>query len=179
VGHVLYERDFNTISSMLHGLSEALGLSIVSENVDRHGSLIWEAGRRDDLNRYLTFALTEIGRDSSEPVIAELWIGADNGNRYARKLVQSWPFAPEHDLLDYPEIGGPRLRSEEMQLPGKRVVLPLATSGGKIIGAEAAGAKLIFRMGWAWNCVAHLSEAELSEEFVIPRLPPQEKHVRA
>lgn len=86
---------------MLDSIGEAFdvfckrtGLRVMTRGADKHGSLVWEAGASDELNRYLTLALTEHGRRDRPFYQAELWIGADNNIRYARSLNKSWRLLP-------------------------------------------------------------------------------------
>lgn len=66
-------------------------LAVITTEADKYGSLVWECGRSDGLNRYLTLACTveESGPSDSVPVDFEIIIAADNGKRYTRSTVYS------------------------------------------------------------------------------------------
>ena len=90
------------------------GFVVTARGIDRHGSLVWEAGRRDSLNRYVTLGITalpdtpnfveeirtaldnvanwRISFSGSRSVYSvELFIAVDDGERFARL-----PFAASH-----------------------------------------------------------------------------------
>lgn len=71
----------------------SLNLTVLSVEVDNHGSTIWEAGWvKDGLNRYLTAAVTlEDPSASKFPRFAvEIYGGVDDGVKFWRKKMQVW-----------------------------------------------------------------------------------------
>ena len=162
------ESDRSDITGIVREIAALLGLAMVADGIDNHGSLIWTAGRSDDLARQFTFALTEGGDGDAEPAVAELWIGADNGTRFMSKLIHRWAFNRERDLSGYSEP--PRLRMRVARINAHVAPLPLALLDGKIVGTADEESPLFVRLAWAWNLVAHVGEADLDGEFVAPRM---------
>lgn len=56
---------------------------VMTTAIDKYGSLVWEGGKRDTLNRYITLSFTPAGNDDVLYDMATS-TGADNGVRYAR-----------------------------------------------------------------------------------------------
>jgi hypothetical protein len=77
--------DSEKVNEILKGIKvqelEDLGIA------ERHGSYerTWSITMRDDLSRFLTVAITPV--ESPERPRIEVWIGADNGERFRRELV--------------------------------------------------------------------------------------------
>lgn len=80
------------VSIVFDSFCRTTGFNAMTTGADKHGSLVWEAGSIDGLNRYVTFALTERGRRSSPYYDAELSIGADDNRRYTHQVSKSWRF---------------------------------------------------------------------------------------
>jgi len=81
---------------------------VVDVAIERHGSWEWVAYRRDNLNRYVILALTELEQGPPLPMAraygVELWAGADDGQRYWRGLVSRFslmtaPFVIEEEYV--------------------------------------------------------------------------------
>ena len=73
------------------------GYVAMATAADRHGSLVWEAGREDTLNRYITYGITLLPapHDLKLPhYAAEMWVGADNHERFTRRLLDHSNIAP-------------------------------------------------------------------------------------
>ncbi len=68
------------------------GLTIITLGVDKHGSLVWEAGaHHHGLNRFLTLGVTEMPADEKHPetFVEDVIIGADDGLRYVSYTMNS------------------------------------------------------------------------------------------
>src|SRR5712692_9121183 len=65
-------------------------LAAITVAADKYGSFVWEAGRRDDLNRYITLALTPLSDTSRGGFHSEVIIGADNDSFYVRRTAFEW-----------------------------------------------------------------------------------------
>jgi hypothetical protein len=60
------------------------GFIFVAQGADRHGTLIWEVAKRDDLNRFITIGATLLERqaDVTERYVLTISIAADNNHRF-------------------------------------------------------------------------------------------------
>jgi len=68
--------------------------------VDRHGSIVWEAVRLDNLNRYVMLGFTILEHDPSEledKMILDGYVGADNGSAFHREHVDIEAHILGHD----------------------------------------------------------------------------------
>jgi hypothetical protein len=126
------------------------GYRVLAANADRHGSLIWEAGRARDLNRFILLGVTEVpsttipvglveriqktAGDIEATYEAELWIAADDNTRFTRVLFDHW----------------------FMFLSAQRPLMPTA----ELLSQWFAT---------AIDKVESLSRADLTEEYVVPR----------
>ncbi|MGD9712700.1 MAG: hypothetical protein AB7V46_11600 [Thermomicrobiales bacterium] len=151
-GHEAFQRLMQITSEQFVSTCKDKGYRVLVANADRHGSIVWEAGRANGLNRFILLGLTEVELTSiPEGVIertrqaigdieatfeAEVWVAADDNARFTRVLFDRWPvFLSE-----------------------------------KILGTPAEGAlSLVHRLNQAINRVEILTADDLTEEYLVSR----------
>ena len=84
-----FDDELRPISEAFGSFCQEAELELVSEAVERHGSVEWCAVRGGRLNRYITLALTPADAPSfpfTRGYRGEIWIEADDNQRFARLL---------------------------------------------------------------------------------------------
>jgi hypothetical protein len=76
----------------------------ISCGVERHGSWEWTARRAKTLNRFVVLAVVSAGVQPGpeSPFLYEVWVGADNGERYGRSLATRLAASFPHSKLGQP-----------------------------------------------------------------------------
>ena len=94
-------------------------LTVLASAADKHGSYVWEAAWQDDLTRYLTFSVTFLGTKVPKrqrllpdddgkmaalpalyyPCAFDVWVGADDGERYTGRVVSAWRYRREDQVV--------------------------------------------------------------------------------
>lgn len=77
---------FGTLEQLARASAAAKGFQALGSFAERHGSGEISFHKRQDLDRFASFALTEV-RGSCD---VESWAGADDGVRFVRKLISQF-----------------------------------------------------------------------------------------
>lgn len=145
------------ITLLFEAFCQDKGITIVNEEIDKHGGLVWEGIRQDALSRFLALSLTPL--PSSRPA---------DPTREAERVVR---WRSESYTL-------PRL-----PFPCRIEIQGGANNGARYHNVDPAGAdlrnardvsilfpeKLFERLAGAWKEILSLREEELTESFLVSR----------
>lgn len=77
------------ISATFRVFSDSVHLTVLANNIDRHGSIEWSAVQRGPLNRYMSLSFTPLVNEQANgteaPYQMEIWYSVDNTIRFQRK----------------------------------------------------------------------------------------------
>lgn len=133
------------------------GIKILNEEIDKHGSLAWEGVRQDELSRFLTLSLTPL--PSAHP--------ADPTQEVER------PVRWRSERYTLPRLAYPCRIEIQAGADNGAQFRNLAPVGFDLRTARDASAlfpeELFARLAAVWQEVLSLSEADLTESFLVSR----------
>lgn len=85
---------FGELTSVFLRHSVDNGFRTITTGADRHGSYVWEASRtREAVSSIVTLALTPyVGASERDYYLCEVWIAADDGHQFGRRLYHQKEF---------------------------------------------------------------------------------------
>lgn len=88
---------FRALGELIQDQCRKKDFSLLGPISERHGSWEWDFHKRSyNLDRFLIVALTNLPKilplENSFEYALEIWIGAEDGNLFVRRLIQAFPF---------------------------------------------------------------------------------------
>jgi hypothetical protein len=128
-------------------------LTVFVRGADKHGSIVWEAGERRELTRYLMLGATEILVDDGRRVQMDITVGADDGFHFTRRDLVSWEISTDELLSTSTAVYGsaaPHNGSRQTNTLEQQVVLHQ-------------------RLVAAWKTARALRSEDLDDTYIVPR----------
>jgi hypothetical protein len=129
------------------------GLTVFVRGVDKHGSIVWEAGERRELTRYLMLGATEILVDDGRRMQMDITVGADDGFHFTRRDLVSWELSTQEFMSTRTTVYGSAAPH----------------NGSRQTNTLEQQSALQQRLIDAWKTAQALRSEDLDDTYIVPR----------
>jgi hypothetical protein len=130
------------------------GLTVMTQGIDKHGSIVWEAGERRELTRYIFLSGTEILDGEQRVMQMEISIGADDGFHFTHGEHGSWTLSREEFMSVGHSVYGAATAPRNGHPPINTIDMSVALYG---------------RLVDAWQAAQALRPDDLHDTYIVPR----------